>query len=333
MRGILDIKYKLLSFDELVINLDRLSRFKLPEESFGRVFSSVILKCLISPKYSKQELLKEDDSVISDIAAKIWNESVKAVCGASPKDSCCVNLLKYLIDNTFKNIDERTRIFIDTELDIYPLLKKINYEKAPLNLKFLIKAAETTDEADYFKLREKYSLCFPVSKLLIAEGITEEILLPVFADKLNKNFNKNGVYILGAGGKSKSPALYMKLRDRLKIPAVLLFDKDAEEICSGLEKNLLQKDKYILIEHGEFEDILPLELIKRTLNNEYQLLSPASSEDLTQTGKMCINLEDFYRTRALGSFKKAKFAKIIAENVKYDTDITEDIQKIISFVI
>jgi len=329
----LDIKYKLLSFDELVINLDRLSRFKLPEDAFGRVFSSVILKHLINPAYSKQDFLKEDACIIADIVKKIWNESVKAECGASQSKNSSINLLKYLTESSFKNIDGRTRVFIDTDLDIYPLLKKINYDKAPLNLKFLIKAAETSDDADYFKIREKYSLCFPVSKLLIAEGITEEILLPVFADKLNKNFNKNGIYILGAGGKSKSPALYMKLRDRLKIPAVLLFDKDAEEICSELEKTLLPKDKYILIEHGEFEDILPAELIKRSLDNEYQLLSPVSSADLEQNKKMCANLENFYRTRALGSFKKAKFAKIIAENVKYDTDVTADIQKIISFVI
>ena len=74
------LKYKLLSFEELVINLDRLSRFKLPEDSFYRVFSDIILKYLISPKYSKSDIEKLDAKYLSKIVKKIWNDSVKNSC-------------------------------------------------------------------------------------------------------------------------------------------------------------------------------------------------------------------------------------------------------------
>lgn len=328
------IKYNLLSFDELIINLDRLSRFKLPEDVFLRVFSSIIFKHLIQPKYSKNDLDNEDVKVLSKIVEMIWNDSVNA-CFKSYKNKNTINTaLKNIIKQTFKNIDNETRLLINTDLNFSPLIENINYETAPLNLKFLMMVQKhEKDNLSLTEIREKYSLCFPVSKLLIVEGITEEILLPVFADKIDKNFNKNGIFMLGAGGKSKSPSLYMKLKDKLKIPVILLFDEDAKEICQNLEKKILKKDKCILIEKGEFEDILNPNLIKRALNSEYLPASPINIEDLRKHEKMCSNIEDFYRTRHLGEFKKSKFAKILSYNVKYDTDISESIKKLISFII
>lgn len=333
------IKYNLLSFDELVINLDRLSRFKLPEDTFTRVFNSIILKHLLFPKYSKSDLEKLDAKYISDIVKEIWNASIKHNCNIEYNSQIPNDALKLIIENTFKNIDERTKILIRTKLNISPLLYNIPYHTAPENIKFLIKINEDIDTINklnlqyLYDLRKKYSLLFPVQKLIIVEGITEETLLPVFADKLNANFNKNGIYVLGAGGKSKSPSLYMKLKNKLRIPVVLLFDSDAKEICNILSKNLDKKDKTIIIDKGEFEDILSLNLLKRALNNEYQPATPIIKEDLCIYSKMCDNIENFYRTRHLGEFKKSKLSKIIAENVKYNTDITDDIKNIILTII
>ena len=174
---------------------------------------------------------------------------------------------------------------------------------------------------------------FPIKKLIIVEGITEEILLPVFAEKLKHNFQNEGIYILGAGGKSKSPSLYMKLKDKVKIPIILLFDNDAKEICDILKNNLHDKDKIIIISNGEFEDILSLNLLKRALNNEYEPATPVVIDDLRIYNKMCENIEEFYKSRHLGEFKKAKLSKIIAENIKYETDITEEIKNIIFSII
>ena len=55
--------------------------------------------------------------------------------------------------------------------------------------------------------------------------------------------------------------------------------------------------------------------------------------DLKIYDKMCSNIEYFYRTRKLGEFKKAKFSKLIAENIKYNADITDEIQKLINQII
>ena len=44
---------------------------------------------------------------------------------------------------------------------------------------------------------------------------------------------------------------------------------------------------------------------------------------------MCANLEEYYRTRNLGEFKKAQFAKLLSENIKYQTDVSQDIRNLI----
>ena len=124
-----NIKFKYLTFDELVINLDRLSRFKNPEESFYRVFSEIIFKCLITPKYSKNEIDNLSPEVISNIILKIWNESVKKLFGTKKKE--INNILENHINYAFKNYDERTKIFISTKLIITPILEKLDYNNIP----------------------------------------------------------------------------------------------------------------------------------------------------------------------------------------------------------
>ena len=150
---------------------------------------------------------------------------------------------------------------------------------------------------------------------------------------MKSDFNKEGIFILGAGGKSKSPTLYTKVKDKIKIPIIFLFDSDAKEICTFLQDNIEKKDKIILIESGEFEDIISLNLLKRALNDEYKPATPIIKEELHIYKKMCENIENFYRTRHLGEFKKSKLSKIIAKNIKYNTDITNEIREIILSIV
>ncbi len=327
-----NFKYKLLSFEELVISLDRLSRFKLPEESYFRVFSNIITKCLIFPKLSKTEIEKMSAKELSSMTEEIWNESVKKIFGKINKKNNS-KILKFLTKESFKNLDDKTKTLIDTDLCINPILEAIDYESAALNLKFLIECYKLKSKKEIIEKSIRKNLLFPVRKLVIVEGITEEILLPEFASKLGQDFKKKGIYILGAGGKSKSPSLYLRMKNKLNIPVILLFDSDANEIYNLLNQILLKKDKSIIIQSGEFEDILSKNLIKRALNNEYEVVSPLLISDLSINNKMCDNIQEFYRSRHLGEYKKSKVSKIIAENIKYKTDITNEIKDIIYQII
>lgn len=332
-------KYKLIPLEELVIWLDRLSRFKLPDYSFNRVFKSVFNKYLISPKYSIQEIEHLETDYIAKTVQFIWNKSVEALFSNVQINYSANFALKMVIYSTFKNIDSNTKTLIDTDLFISPILEKLDYNSSVFNLQFLIKVNEHFQDNDTFtideliKLRQKYKLVYPVEKLLIVEGVTEEILLPVFADRLNCNFKSKGVYIYGAGGKSKSPALYYKIKDNFKKPIIMLFDNDAKEICNILNNQILSKDKCILISNGEFEDILPHNLISQTLNNEYEPASPFCEDDFKYSGRMTDNIENFYRTRHLGEYKKSKVAKFLAQNIISQADVSYEIKALLNDLI
>ena len=334
-----NFKFKYLSLEELIINLDRLTRFKLPDESYNRVFFSILQKNLISPKFSKAQLEKLNAKVISKAIETIWNKSVKKLFPERKINYEINRTIKLLINLQYKNLDENTISLIKTKLSISPILEEIDIKEAPNNLKLLIHANKLFSKKNkvtkksLISLRKKLHLTFPTEKLLIVEGITEEILLPVFARKMNKNFEDYGIFVLGAGGKSKSPELYIKLKEKLKIPVILLFDNDAKEICELLQINLLKKDKTIIIDKGEFEDIISLNLLKRAINKEYGEFNLITKKDLQIYTRMCQNIENYFKSQKLGEFKKAKFAKIIAKNIKYNTDISIEVENIIKEII
>ena len=118
------MNFKCLTLDELIINLDRLSRFKDPDEAYKRVFFEIITKSLISPKYSKKELEQEKPETIVKLVEKIWNSSVFEISNIQKKENS--KLLKFLVKNTFKNLSIETEKYINAKLNIEPILEQLN---------------------------------------------------------------------------------------------------------------------------------------------------------------------------------------------------------------
>ena len=148
-----------------------------------------------------------------------------------------------------------------------------------LNLQWLKKLSQSSDLK---QLRKEFLLQYPIEKVVIAEGITEEILLPAFAEYCGYNFNKNGVKILAAGGKNQVVKLYYKLREEFKLPIFILLDKDAESNEESINTRLRKQDKVYLLDSGEFEDLLPKKLIVKTINNEFKNFVTIKEEDLEE---------------------------------------------------
>ena len=57
------MKYKKLKKEQLLISIDRLTRFKPTEEKYLRVFKDIIISNLIEPKLKKSELENMDYSI------------------------------------------------------------------------------------------------------------------------------------------------------------------------------------------------------------------------------------------------------------------------------
>ncbi len=325
------IKFLPISQENLVLSLDRLTRFKSPEIKYYRVFTDILCRYLLYPKFSKNEIQQLDSTLLKDYVETIWNTSVAKFEPEENINHKLNNLLVKEICNTYKitpKLNELININININGVIKIAQKLKSYEDLPVNLKYLIKLNEANNIA--IKLREKYNLLFPVEKVVLCEGITEEILLPEFAKLCGYDFNKYGVKLLGAGGKNQVVKLYCELKDELKLPVFILLDADAKSSAEAVSTVLRSFDSIYLIQHGEFEDIFSLNLIKRTINNRYKNICESTIADFKQNEPMTKILSEFFRIHELGDFQKAEFARELSNNLKYDTDLTNEIKVIIN---
>ena len=314
------MKYKKLTKSQIVISIDRLTRFKPVEEKYLRVFKDIIISNLIEPKYKKSALYNMDYEKIRDIATEIFNSSL------APAQDLSINEHLKGYETKIFNISEDARKLLNNKLNFLEAIKLVE-ETEVKNLKWL---KDIADKKNPLKERTLNETLYPIEKIVIAEGITEEILLPKFSDLCGYNFDKNGVKIIAAGGKNQVVKLYYKLYQDLNLPIFILLDKDAESNEELINSKLRQQDKVYLLDSGEFEDLLPKKLIVNTVNNEFKNFVKTSVEELFQEDLSTVKiLEEFFKEKCLHEFKKAEFATRIKQQTTSVNDISEEVKKII----
>ena len=317
-------KVKPLTKDQLIISIDRLTRFKNTEVKYLRVFFDILTNNLIIPKFKKSDLESMDYSELKTWAEYIINYSLEQLGCQLDKD--------YSLNQ--KLFDYERAVF-ECDANVQKLLKnKINYkaflsfisEASPKNLKWL-KAMSMAENIDV--IRQQQYLRFPIRMVVIAEGATEETLLPEFANRCGYDFDKEGVYVLSAGGKNQVVKLFYQLVETLKLPIFVLLDKDAKDNLEEIKPKLRAYDKIHLLACGEFEDLLPLDLVKRTLEYELSNISILEKEMFESDEPRVRILEEVFKTRGMHEFKKVEFAQMIKNNIKSEEDISAEIVEII----
>ena len=91
------------------------------------MFSDILSKYLIYPKYSKEDIEKLGFKYISELVKEIWNNSVKDCFNSESNKDVAITVLQQTIKNTFCNIDENIKVLINTNLNISPVLNHIEY--------------------------------------------------------------------------------------------------------------------------------------------------------------------------------------------------------------
>ncbi len=292
------VKIKPLTQEQLIIAVDRLTRFKETGEKYLRVFKEIIAANLISPKFKKSELDALDYAQLRDLAEYIFNG------GEDKGVDCSINNYLKECENSLFNLDKETKKLLDNKINYAPVLPLV-------------------------EARRGGSLKFPPRKIVLTEGITEEILLPEFARLCGYDFDTNGVHIISAGGKNQVVKYFYNLYESLKIPVFVLFDNDAIQSSKEIQPKLRKGDKIHLIESGEFEDLLPIPLIKKTLNYSLKNFYKVEERDLVQDLPMTKILGEFFRLNGLNEFKKADFAQLVKTNISTETEISAEIREII----
>ncbi len=320
------MKFKEIPKSYIKVILDRLFRFKPAHERYERVFNDILNKFLIAENDEISKIHQLDLQEKINLATEIFNSNISP--SKDDKD----------IKDYIKN--EEKRIFHKNELsDIY-LEAKLNYKNAldiikdepdlKDNLRQIVEFSLLKEDSK--KLRKKHSLLFPIEKILLCEGATEEILLEKLCKICGYDFRKEGIYVLGAGGKNQVARKYYNMAEVIKIPIFILLDSDAIQTKELIESKLKPKDKIYIIQNGEFEDILPKKLIINALNCRYNSCLECFEEDFHKNTKTAKELYEIFKQKGFGDFKKADFAKTIKEYIdlhppKKD-ELTDEIIKI-----
>lgn len=317
-------KVKPLTKSQIIISIDRLTRFKNTETKYLRVFKDILTQNLIEPKFKKTDLEKMDYSELMNWAEFVINYSLE-MAGLTLENDYLINqrLLNY--ENSVFENNKNVQELLNNKINYKACLSYID-EKSPKNLLWL-KNLEIS--SDIRKSRFDNSLRFPVEKVVIAEGATEETLLPEFAKRCGYDFDKEGIYVLSAGGKNQVVKLYYQLVESLKLPIFVLLDKDAKENLEEIQPKLRDIDKIHLLDCGEFEDLLPIKLVERTLDYELKNISMLEKEKLNEDIPRVKFLEEVFKTRGMHEFKKVEFAQMVKKNIKYEEDISPEVVEII----
>lgn len=313
------MKYKKLTKEQIIISIDRLTRFKPTKEKYLRVYTDIIVSNLTNPVFKKKDIENMDYAELTGIVTEIFNNSLD---NTEPADLSINKRIRDYENSVFNNDDE-TQKLLNNGLNYREAIKLIP-RKAPLNLLWL----KNTINSDYD--RESSGLKYPLEVVLLVEGITEEILLPEFAKILNYDFDFKGVQIIASGGKNQVVKMYYKLSKEIKLPIFTLLDRDAEENINQIKPKLRTGDKIHLVSCGEFEDMLTKELIIKTVNSHFKNFLKIDNADMDKDEPTVKILEELFKTRGLHEFKKAEFAKLVKENIKSRKDVSDEIETIIT---
>ena len=251
------IKIKPLTKEQLLISADRLTRFKNTEVKYLRVFKDIITGNLITPKLKKQQLDETDYNIINSLAENIINYSLENLNIKSDGDYL-INQRLYDYEKSVFNISSQTEKLLQNKINYKGIIKLFS-ENEVKNLKWL-EALENSP--DIIQTRKDQSLLFPIEKVIICEGITEETLLPVFADIYGFNFDRNGIHIISAGGKNQVVKTYYELADSLKLPIFILLDKDASDNLLSIKAKQRATDDVYILTSGELRICCQFRLLK-----------------------------------------------------------------------
>jgi hypothetical protein len=177
----------------------------------------------------------------------------------------------------------------------------------------------------------------PIRCVILVEGTTEEVLLPVFAKVAGLDLPQNHLLLVSAGGKNQVFLLYKKYAALLNVPIVMLLDQDAEDQLQANQHEIRPQDLGYVLPEGEMEDAYPLSLLIRTINQHFhphpaltqktwKAFIEALKEKLphlvsNMSIKRATTLKYFWKEHQLGEFDKALFAEALAKEIKTQSDL------------
>ncbi len=291
------MKYKKIPNEYYIKILDKLTRFEPAFIRYKCVFDDIINKFSLEDKTKNLTLVEQ-----MDIVKEIFNSSLKT----SEFDPWVNNLLLSLEDKYFFSNEESYQ-YLSIRLNIFQMVNEIKIDKkTPKNVIWLKEITKNRNNIE--KLRENKALGYPIEKIILCEGQTEFVLLDSIFKLFNIDLDKLGFMIIPAGGKNQVARKYYSMIEYTKLPFFVLLDKDAGATRELIEPKLRKNDRIYLIKSGEFEDLIPKNILLKTINYVHKNDENCCIEDFSAENSMVFNLNNIFRKYGFGEFKKARFA-------------------------
>lgn len=319
------IKYKEIPNDMRTSYVNRLVRFGYPPDVRQRIYFQILNSFSIQPNISKKIFEKMKPAQIDFWVAQIWN---KNMVGSYSNNQFLDEIRCF---SSKKMLEDILNVSLPEDFCFERLQHVFDY--AGYNLT----SSSSYDEA-YLFLRRQYPLILPeknnfqIKKIILTEGETEAILLPKFAKILGCDFELERMFLVASGGKNQVVKDYLKYKDILNLPIITILDNDAKAQYDSISSILRPQDKILLLEEGEFEDLIPRDLICKVLSWNFKNMAVFSKEDFASEEAMSHILYEIFRTKGLGDFKKVEFAKMIFEYIKDNENLGEKIAKLVVFL-
>lgn len=222
----------------------------------------------------------------------------------------------------FKEKSKQSQIFVTTHSPIF--VDRIDFDKS--SIWFLTKEKKATkvervNVNDSQNLKEillelgiRMSDVFFADRLLFVEGSTEKEIIPLIAEKLKVDLNRQGVEIIAMRGKDTGKyhiKMWYHIAKNAQLPVFYLFDGDATKVIDkAREEGFLTDDNCYMLEASDIEDLYPEDITQRVVKSMVSSIE-IEKEDLSPPRKK--KLDRIFEKNSIKDWKVPLGKKVIAE--------------------
>ncbi len=227
--------------------------------------------------------------------------------------------------NQLKSKSKNSQMFVTTHSPIF--VDRIDFDNS--SIWFITKEKKLTkvervNVEDGKNLKEilvelgvRMSDVFFAERLLFVEGSTEKEIIPLIAEKLKVDLNRNGVEIIAMRGKDTGKyhiKMWSHIAKNTQLPVFYLFDGgETKEIREAREEGHLTDENHKLLEVADIEDLYPEDIIQKVVKS---MIPSIGTDEVDLSPPRKKKLEKIFEENNIEEWKISLGKKVVSEMEK-----------------
>ncbi len=227
--------------------------------------------------------------------------------------------------NQLKSKSKNSQMFVTTHSPIF--VDRIDFDNS--SIWFITKEKKLTkvervNVEDGKNLKEilvelgvRMSDVFFAERLLFVEGSTEKEIIPLIAEKLKVDLNRNGVEIIAMRGKDTGKyhiKMWSHIAKNTQLPVFYLFDGgETKEIREARKEGHLTDENHKLLEVADIEDLYPEDIIQKVVKS---MIPSIGTDEVDLSPPRKKKLEKIFEKNNIEEWKISLGKKVVSEMEK-----------------